>query len=452
MKQPALCEFLSRSLGEAVITAASGSYEGARRVWNGIIDQYPAAIVSCRDEQDIRTALAACRDHGVPVTVRGGGHNVAGLAVRNGGVVLDLSGMRSVAVHADRRTASVQGGALWSDVDAATALHGRATTGGLVSTTGVGGLTLGGGAGWLMRRHGLACDNVVSARVVLADGQVVRVSPTEHPDLHWLMRGGGGRFGVVTEFEFRLHPVSTVLAGLLIYPGEEAGRVLRGFRDFVGTAPDEFCGMVVIANAPPLPFLAPAWHGRPVTILGACWCGSLPDGVVALKALRGIGQPLADAVHDFPYVQWQQMQDPGAPPGRYQYWKTASFGGLTESTIDLLAAAAHRLPSQTTELHVQHLGGAVERIPDNDSAFAARGAQYFINLIGSVTEPGGFPAMRAWVRETHANLSREALPGTLPNFSGTDDAALEGQFGATRAAKIADLRRRYDPTGLFMTS
>lgn len=450
-EHPALCELLTRSVRGAVITAATAPYQQARRVWNASIDQRPIAIVACQDDDDIRTALAGCREHGVPVTVRGGGHNVSGLAVRDGSVLLDLSPMRGVTVQPARRTATAQGGALWRDFDAATALHGLATTGGLVSTTGVGGLTLGGGAGWLMRRYGLACDSVLSAQVVLADGQTTRASHTENSELLWLLRGGGGGFGVVTEFEFRLHPLTHVLAGLLVYPGEAIPQALRGFRDFIEVAPDEFCGMVVIANAPPLPFLAPQWHGRPVAIIAACWCGGLREGTVALKPLRALAKPLADVIHELPYERWQTMQDAGAPSGRCQYWKTASFSSLTDSTIDFLAEAANRLPSPTTQLHVQHLGGAVERIPASDSAFGARNAQCFINLIGCVTEAGSFPAMREWIRDAHAALCLDALPGSLPNFSGIDDQNLAGQFGAMRAAKIQALRRRYDPTALFAT-
>jgi hypothetical protein len=447
----ALCDFLTRSVRGGVTSPANASYDQARRVWNAIVDQHPLAIVACQDEDDVRIALTGCREHGIPATVRGGGHNVAGLAVRSGFVLLDLSTMRNVTVHPERRTAFAQGGALWRDFDAATAVHGLATTGGLVSTTGLGGLTLGGGAGWLMRRYGLACDNVLSARVVLADGRTVRASRTENPELLWLLSGGGGGFGVVTEFEFRLHPVSRVLAGLVVHAGEAIEQVLRGFRDFIEVAPDEFCGMVIIANAPPLPFLTSQWHGRPVAIMALCWCGEPADGEIALKPLRAMGQPLADVIHELPYVQWQTMRDPGAPSGRCQYWKTASFSSLTDGTIDFLADAANHLPSPTTELHVQHLGGAVERIPEGDSAFAARNVQCFVNLFGSVTEPAAFPAMRQWVRDAYAVLSRDALRESLPNFSGVDDTALEGQFGATRAVKIAELRRRYDPTGLFAT-
>jgi hypothetical protein len=237
----------------------------------------------------------------------------------------------------------------------------------------------------------------------------------------------------------------------LIYPADQAGLVLRRFRDFAETAADEFCGLAVITHAPPLPFLASDWHGKPVVILAVCWCGGLAEGTAALQPLRTASPPLADVIHEMPYVQWQQLQDPGAPAGRCQYWKTASFSALTDSTIDLLAAAAHSLPSPTTELHVQHLGGAVERIPESDSAFSGRSAQFFVNLIGCVTEPAAFPGLRAWVRDFHSQLTREALPNTLTNFSGADDQVLEGQFGTPRAARIAEIRRRYDPTGLFAT-
>jgi len=324
-------------------------YALGRAVWNAGIDRHPAGILVCGDAEDVAVAVRIAANHGVAVTVRGGGHNVAGRSVADGALLLDLSRMRRVEVNADKAVASAQGGAWWHDLDSATQQFGLATTGGMISSTGVGGLTLGGGAGWLMRRHGLASDNLKAADVVLADSRIVRASAEEHPDLFWALRGGAGGLGVVTSFEFRIHPLTQVLAGLVIRPAAAAGQVLREFRDFTANAPDEFCSMTVLAHAPPLPFLDPKWHGQPVVITAMCWCGDLAAGERVLEPLRRSGAPLAEHVGPMPYLNWQHALDPSAPPGRYHYWKTANFAALDEATIDLLAGAATELPSAQSE-------------------------------------------------------------------------------------------------------
>src|SRR3984957_6542152 len=290
-----LNELRTQVRGTITVPSDEG-YAAARRVWNAAIDRRPSAVITCADAEDVPFAVRIAADHGLPMTVRGGGHNVAGRSIRDGTLLLDLSQLRNVSVNRESRIAAVQGGALWRNVDEATAIDGLATTGGLISTTGVGGFTLGGGAGWLMRNYGLACDNLRSAGVVLADGRYVRASAEEHADLYWGLRGGAGGLGVVTSFEFQLHPLREVLAGLVIHPAEHALEALRAFRDFAAAAPDEFCGIAVIAHAPPLPFLDPAWHGRPVLMFAMCWCGDLAEGEAALAALRGHGRPVVDHV------------------------------------------------------------------------------------------------------------------------------------------------------------
>ena len=448
-------------LSAAVLTALRGKLRGtiilprdeayatSRRVWNGAIDRRPAAIVICADAEDASIAVRVAADHALPLTVRGGGHNVAGRSIRDGALLLDLSRLRQVEVNRDTRIATVQGGATWRDVDSATAAAGLATTGGLVSSTGVGGFTLGGGAGWLMRKYGLACDNLHGARIILGDGRFARVSADDHADLYWGLCGGGGGFGIVTNFEFRLHSVSDVSAGLLIHRADDALAVLRTFRDFAEGAPDEFCGLAVIAHAPPLPFLDASWHGQPVVILALCWCGDRADGVRELAPLTGYGRPIATHVGTMPYVQWQQMQDPGAPAGRWQYWKTANFSRLDDGTLESLAGTANELPTPQTEIHVQHLGGAVARVASDQSAFAHRDAQYFVNLIG-VTEPGGpIDALRERIRALHARLSRDAMRTQLPNFSDPAESDDACRLGALHAGRLAALRRHYDPAGIL---
>ncbi len=431
----------------AIIVPEDARYAAACTVWNAAIERRPSAIIVCADAEDVSFSVKIAAQHGLRMTVRGGGHNVAGRSIRDDTLLLDLSRLRAISVNPDLCVASVQGGALWRDVDAATAMHGLATTGGLISSTGVGGLTLGGGAGWLMRKYGLSCDNLRSAGVVLADGRFVRASEEEHADLFWGLRGGAGGLGVVTNFEFQLHPLREVFAGLIIHPAEQAMDALREFHDFAATAPDEFCAIAVIAHAPPLPFLEPAWHGRPVVIHAVCWCGETAVGARALAPLLRAGAPIAVHMAAMPYAKWQQMQDPGAPAGRFYYWKTANYTSLSGHTLQQLAAAAHQLPTPHTEIHIQHMGGAVARIPADDTAFAHRDAGFFVNLIGVATEAGGLDALRDGIRALYDTVSQDAMQGLQPNFSDQDDCDDTRKFGRRHDARLQALRRRYDPAG-----
>jgi FAD/FMN-containing dehydrogenase len=442
-------EALRSRLRGAVTLPGDGSYDIARRVWNGAIDRRPSGIISCADAEDVSHAVRIAADNGLPLTVRGGGHNVAGRSIRDGVLLLDLSKLRDVAVSKESGIATVQGGATWRDVDKATAADGLATTGGLVSSTGVGGFTLGGGAGWLMRKHGLACDNLRAAGVVLADGRFVRASAQEHADLYWGLRGGAGGLGVVTSFEFQLHALREVFAGLIIHPAERAVAALRAFRDFAAAAPDEFCGIAVIANGPPLPFLDPDWHGRPVLMFAVCWSGTPAAGEQALGPLRAHGRPLVEHLGVMPYAQWQQMQDPLAPRGHYYYWKTANYAALSDATIDELAAIANRLPTMRSEIHVQHMGGAVARLAGADSAFAHRNAAFFVNFIGVTDAAVALDALREGIRALHAKAARDALPGAMTNFSDQDDADEARWFGSQNAGRLHALRRKYDPAGVL---
>jgi FAD binding domain len=441
---------LRRNLRGTLLQPGDMAYPLARRVWNAAVDRQPAGIVVCADAEDVTCALRVASDHGLRVTVRGGGHNVAGRAVADGVLMIDLSRLRNVTISGSEATAIVEGGALWHHVDVETSRRGLATTGGLVSSTGVGGFTLGGGTGWLMRRHGLAIDNLQAASLVLADGRLVRVSEEEHADLFWGLRGGGGGFGVVTSFDFRLHALTRVYAGVIIHPAAEAGEVLRNFRDYAQQAPDEFCGMAVLAHAPPLPFLDAAWHGRPVVILALSWCGELNASERELEPLRRFGSPLADHLGPMPYVQWQHLQDAGAPLGRHHYWKTASYGALSDAVIDTLAEAANHLPTPQSEIHVQHLGGALARLPVESSAFAQRQAAFFVNIIGATPWEQEMALLRDRVRTLHASIAKEAMPQMLPNFSAEDDIEALARDDAPLAARLSALRRRYDPDGTFV--
>ena len=437
----------------AVITPGDDGYPAARRVWNAAIDRYPSAIISCADAEDVSFALRVASDSGLAVTVRGGGHNVAGRSIRDGALLLDLSQLRNVSVNRETRVATVQGGALWRDVDAATAEAGLATTGGLISSTGVGGFTLGGGAGWLMRKYGLACDNLRGAGVVLSDGRFVRASADEHPDLYWGLRGGGGGLGVVTSFDFNLYPLEHVLAGVVIHPADNAVAALRAWREFAADAPAEFCGLVAIGNAHPLPFLDKSWHGRPAVTFGVCWCGDPEVGKRELAPLLGFGRPLAEHIAVMPYAGWQQMQDPAAPAGQYYYWKSANFAALTDSTLEQLAAMAQDLPTPLTEIHVQHLGGMVTRAAAaGESAFAHRDARFFVNLLGRRETATHLEELREKTRALHARISGAALPTVQTNFSDQDDTDEVRRLGRDQAGELEALRRRYDAPGTLRVS
>lgn len=444
-----VAEALKRHLRGALLLPSDAGYALKRRIWNANIDRHPCAIVECADAEDVTQALRIASDHDLTVTVRGGGHNSAGRSVADNVLMVDLSRMRTVTVQAAARSAAVQGGALWHDVDVATARSGLATTGGMVSSTGVGGFTLGGGAGWLMRKFGLAIDNLEAASVVLADGRFIRASAEEHPDLFWGLRGGAGRLGVVTNFDFKLHPVNQVVAGVVVRPASEARETLTIFRDYAAQAPDEFCGMTVLSNAPPLPFLHAAWHGRPVVVSALFWCGEPSAAQAALAPLRSFGAPLADHIGPMPYLQWQHLQDGGAPPGRHQYWKTASYRMLPDSVIDALALALEDLPTRFTELHVQHMGGAVARVPAEETAFSQRDAGFFVNLIGVTAWPQEHPALRERIRSLHQRIAPDSLKQVLPNFSSQDDGEIATQLAAGTGERLETLRRRYDPAGRF---
>lgn len=424
-------------------------YEDRRRVWNGAIDRRPLAIAHCADAEDVGIAVKFAAGERLPLTIRGGGHNVAGLAVRDGALMLDLGALNRVDVDARARLVRVEGGALWRDVDAATQTHGLATTGGFVSSTGVGGLTLGGGVGWLMRQWGLAIDNLISADVVLADGRCVVASAEQHADLFWALRGGAGGLGVVTRFAFRLHPVSEVLAGVIFHPIEAAPRLLRAFREFTPTASEQGTFMLVFTTAPPAPFLPVEVHGQRVVALAYCWSGDPAQGEHALAPLTGFGVPLGKLGGVMPYAAWQQSFDPQAPAGDHYYWTTTTLDALDDALIDVLVNHAAAVPDPMCEVHVHHLGGAVAAMSGDAGAFVHRDAPFFINAIGHAGAAKKWPEIRDWSRGLRSSLVPWARAAMQANFAGeAGDWQLQTHDAAARA-RLQDIRRRYDPAGLF---
>ena len=440
---------LATALRGKLLLPEHPDFDTHRRVWNGAIDRRPLAIARCIDPEDVAAAVKFAAHERVPMTVRGGGHNVAGLAVRDDALMLDLGAMNRVEIDAQARIARVEGGALWRDVDTATQPHGLATTGGFVSTTGVGGYTLGGGVGWLMRRCGLAIDNLLEAEVVLADGRSVTASDKQHPDLFWGLRGGGGGLGVATRFTFRLHPVGEVHAGVVFYRLDAARELLRAFRAFTQDAADALTAMLVFTTAPPLPFLPAEAHGQRTVALAYCWNGDLAQGARAAAPLTEAAEPLGRHEDETPYAAWQQTFDPAAAPGHQYYWTTSQFDAFDDALIDALVPRAAEPADPLCEVHVHHLGGAVARIANDATAFSHRDASFFINVIGHTDAAERFAGIRDWARGLRDALAPHARADMQPNFVGeVADLDAHAPGSATRT-KLSALRARYDPEGLL---
>jgi FAD/FMN-containing dehydrogenase len=423
-------------------------YDEARKVWNGAIDRRPALIARCADAQDVVDALQLGRERELEIAVRGGGHGVAGLAVNDGGLVIDLSPMKAITVDAERRTATAGPGVLWGELDAATQGHGLATVGGIVTHTGIAGLTLGGGIGWLMRRHGATVDNLLRARLVTPDGAVVEAGE----ELLWGLRGGGGNFGVVTEFEYRLHRVGpTVLAGPIYYPLEDGPDVLRRYRDFIATAPDELTTILNLRQAAPLPVLPPELHGRPVVTVGACWAGDPDRGQASVDELRHLGRPLIDLAGPRPYLALQGMLDPAVPHGWHYYWKAWEVPPLTDATIDTLVDHAERITSPRSYIIVFHLGGAMARVGEHDTAFGQRSEGHDVNINAVSLPDDPDPARHVeWTREAFAALEAGSAGRAYVNFLGDEGAdRVRAAYGTERYERLAALKREYDPGNLL---
>jgi len=447
-KSGQVVESFAAKFAGPVVLPSDPDYDAVRAIWNGSIDARPALIARCGTTADIVSATTTTRATGLPLAVRGGGHSVAGLSTCEGGVVIDLSSMRNVAVDAARHTVTVEPGATWADFDAATAAHGLASTGGLISTTGVAGLTLGGGIGWLQRKYGLSCDNLIRADLVTADGDVIAVSETERPDLLWGLRGGGGNFGIVSRFEFALHPVSVVLGGLMLFPFDRARDVLTVFRDWAADAPDDASMLAAIITAPPEPFVPPELVGQKAVAILGCWCGDLDAGSAAFEPLRALG-PSADVFAPMPYVALQKMLDGGAPKGLRNYFRGGFVDDLDEAVIDVALAHGVRMPSPMSQIHFHQMGGAVGRVAPGATAFSGRHAGYTYNVISTWTDKTEDAHHVDANRETAAALAPLSIGGEYVNFVGDADAGVRGLYGDELYDRLARLKREYDPSNLF---
>jgi FAD/FMN-containing dehydrogenase len=430
-----------------VIRPGDADYDEARAVYNAIHDRRPALIVQAADTDDVRMAIRLAADHDLPLAVRGGGHSVAGFSTCDDGLVLDLGGMRRVTVDPESRRARAEGGCTWGELNDATHAFGLATTGGLISTTGIAGLTLGGGIGFLARRCGLACDNVVSADVVIADGGLVTCSEDEHDDLFWAIRGGGGNFGVVTSFEYRLHAVGDIIGGPTVFALD--ADVLRGFDELIAHAPEEYGAILGLALAPPFPFLPEEWHLKPVAVVISCWTGSTREADRAMRSLGEIGRVVGQGVGPMPYPVINTLFDELLPKGLRHYWKSAFVAEIAEESIDLHLDHAARVPTLESGTFFLPVDGACHRVGGGETAFAFRDARFGVGLFGTWHDRADDETHTAWVREYDAALRPHTLGGGYVNFSSGDEQGRVAETYGGNHDRLARTKRRYDPDNVF---
>jgi FAD/FMN-containing dehydrogenase len=441
---------LRQTLRGSLCLPQEAGYDEARTIWNAMIDRHPGAVVRCKGAADIVCAVRFAREHGLSLAVRGGGHNIAGNAVCEGGLLIDLSPMRAVRVDPARRTARVEPGATLGEFDKEAQAFGLATPLGINSTTGVAGLTLGGGFGWLSRKFGLAADNLISADIVTSAGELVQASATENSDLFWALRGGGGNFGVVSSFEFRLHPVGPmVLSGLIVHPFARAKELLAGYRQVASKAPDELTVWVVLRQAPPLPFLPAEVHGKEILVFAVCYTGDEAAGKRALEPLRALGKPIADVIGMQPYAAWQTAFDPLLTPGAYNYWKSHNFVELSDGLLDTLASHAAKLPTGECEIFIGQLGGATSRIAVEATAYPHRGANYVMNVHTRWRDPADERRSIDWARQLFAQTAPHATGGVYVNFMPEDETDRVSNAYGPNYARLEALKAKYDPDNLF---
>ena len=432
-------QFRAAFRGELIQPGDSG-YETARKIWNASIDKHPGIIARCAGVADVIAAVNFARENDLLVAVRGGGHNVGGKALCDDGMVIDLSGMKGIHVDAKNHTVRVQGGATLGDVDRETHLYGLAVPAGVVSATGIAGLTLGGGVGWLVRKYGLTCDNVLSFDIVTADGKPRVASANENEDLFWALRGGGGNFGVVTSFEFRAHPVSTVLGGMIIYPRDRAREVLQFYRDITQSAPEELTAYVALLHTP---------DGIPAVAVIACYCGEVTEGEKVLQPLRTFGSPMVDLIQPMPFPQMQTFLDAGFPRGNCNYWKSTFLREFSDDAIVVLVEHANRATSPLSGVVIEYYGGVASRVGASETAFAQRQAQYEVGVLAQWVDPGESQRHIEWARGLADAMRPFSSGGYLLNFLGEEgEETIKATFGPNYDRLMA-VKKKYDPKNFF---
>jgi FAD/FMN-containing dehydrogenase len=435
-----------------ILTSEEPGYEEARKIWNGLIDRRPAIIAQCTGAADVVDAVNFARENGLVVSIKGGGHNVAGNAVNDGGIVIDLSPMRGVHVEPSTRTVRVQGGATLGDMDRETQLFGLAVPAGVVSTTGVAGLTLHGGAGHLRRKYGLSIDNLLSVDIVTADGELRRASATENQDLFWAVRGAGSNFGVVTSFEFQAHPVGPmVMVGAVFYPLEEIQTLLPAWRDYISSAPNELSTVALCWSVPPHEPFPPEHHGKPVLVVATAYAGPVEEGEPVVQPLRELGEPLIDLSGPWPWLGLQSGFDPLFPKGGLYYWKSRALSELSEAAIDDIADFAGRRPSPLTDIIVWHNGGAISDVGESDTAYGDRDANFLVTGEASWDDAASTDDAIAWARDFWDTMGGHSTGGLYLNFAGLGEekeALVKAGYGGNYE-RLVQLKAKYDPTNFF---
>jgi FAD/FMN-containing dehydrogenase len=427
------------------------TYDELRRVFNGMIDRRPAVIARCASVSDVVSGIAYARSASLPLSVRAGGHGVTGDAVCDGGICLDLRLLKRILIDPATRRARVQAGVTWGELDTATQEFGLAVTGGRVAGTGVAGLTLGSGSGWLERKLGLTCDSLRSVELVTADGRVLTASGSVNSDLFWGVRGGGGNFGVVTTFEFELHPVGpTVYGGMLMHPPFAAAELTRFFRDFMASAPDEVGAGLAFVSAPDQPFVPAFARGKPAVGMIICYAGPPEEGAEVLRPLREFGPPVHDMVGPLSYVQMQRLLEPGNQAGLQNYWKADFLAGLPDEAIDILVHYTQRVPSPLTQAILMPLGGALGRVDENAMAFGQRNAPFNLHILSMWKDAADSDRQIGWTREFHSAMQPYTTGGAYLNFIGNEgNARVRQAFGPAKYDRLVGLKRRYDPDNVF---
>lgn len=433
-----------------IVLPGDPSYDEDREIWNAMIDRRPAVIVQCAEADDVTHAISFARENGLEISIRGAGHNIAGNALCDNGLMIDFSNMKNVRVDAAKRRAYVEPGATLADFDAAVQKHGLATPVGINSTTGISGLTLGGGFGWLTRKYGMTIDNLVSADVVTADGKKMRAGENENADLFWAIRGGGGNFGVVTRYEFKLHPVGTeILAGLLVFPFKQAKQVLTQYREFIESAPEDLSVWVVLRQSPPLPFLPEYVHGKEVVILAIFYAGDVNQGKKLIEPLRHFGDPHGEHIGAQPYTEWQKAFDPLLTPGARNYWKSHNLIVLNDGVMDTMIEFAGKLPSPKCEIFIGLLAGAANRVPADSMAYAHRDAKFALNVHGRWDQAADDERCIAWAREFFESSAPYASGTVYVNFMTKDEVDRIAAAYGSNYDRLVQIKRKYDPENVF---
>lgn len=441
---------LSGTVKGPVLIPDEPRYEEARRIWNAMIDRRPALIVQCAEADDVSPAIAFARKNKLEISIRGGGHNIAGNALSDGALTIDFSNMKNVRVDAAKKRAYVEPGATLADLDQATQVHGLATPVGINSTTGIAGLTLGGGFGWLTRKYGMTIDNLVSVDMITADGKKIRASEKENPDLFWALRGGGGNFGVVTQFEFQLFPVGPkILAGLIVFPFSQARQILTEYRQFINSAPEELNVWAVLRQAPPLPFLPENVHGKEVVVLPIFYCGAVAEGETLIAPVRAFGDVLGEHIGAQSYADWQKAFDPLLAPGARNYWKSHNFTQLADGALNSIIEFAGSLPSPQCEIFIGLIAGAPNRIAPNSMAYAARDAKFVLNVHGRWDEAKDDQKCIAWAREFFKASAPYASAGAYVNFMTDEEGDRVAAAYGSNYERLVEIKRRYDPDNVF---